>query len=252
MASLFLLSLTYCPIINAQLVNIESQRIQKDSLRFVLIADLTYNSQKNNDESLTFFSIAATTQLKSKSLKKLYLLLVSSDYAIANGQKLSNSGLFHFRYNHRINKYLKLEAFTQMQYNQIQDLKSRTLIGAGPRLKILGEKSAKLYFGSLYMFEYEKTLDNSITKFDFHRISSYFSVSLDLPKKVGELVSVTYYQPRLDLFTDFRISNQSSLNLNLTSKIVFSNNVNLMYDAVPPNGVTRFNINYCSGIKFIF
>lgn len=249
---IFFLLTTYSTVSSAQLLNVESQRIQKDSVRFVLIADVTYNSQKNNNESLSVFNTAITTQFKSKSMKDLYIFLGSYDYAVANGENISNAGFFHFRYNHRTTKSLKLEAFIQTQYNEVLDLKTRTLLGIGSRFKIFGKEAIEIYFGSLYMYEYEKTADSAITEYSFNRLSSYLSLAIKLPKKVGELVSVTYYQPRLDLFANYRISSQTGLNFNLTSKIIFSNSFNVMFDSNPPSGINSINLNYTNGIKFVF
>ena len=101
------------------------------------------------------------------------------------------------------------------------------------------------------MYEYEKTSEINISQFVFHRMSSYLSMSLKLPNKLGELVSVSYYQPRLDMFNDYRISNQTSLSFNLTSKILFSNTLNLVYDSEPPVDINRLNLNFTNGIKIV-
>ncbi len=247
----FVVIMIYSKTLSAQLVNVESQRIQRDSIRFVLIADLSYSTQKNNDETFSFFNAVATAQYKSKSLKSLYLFIANADYAIANVKELSNSALFHFRYNYKVTESVKLEFFSQLQYNEVLDLRLRSLWGVGPRFKVSSSEDIKFYSGVLYMYEYEKTSEINISQFVFHRMSSYLSMSLKLPNKLGELVSVSYYQPRLDMFNDYRISNQTSLSFNLTSKILFSNTLNLVYDSEPPVDINRLNLNFTNGIKII-
>jgi hypothetical protein len=53
----------------AQLVNIESQRVQSDSVRTITVLDLLYNYQNNNNEELSLINFSATHQYKTKDLK---------------------------------------------------------------------------------------------------------------------------------------------------------------------------------------
>ena len=78
----------------SQLVNVESQRIQSDSIRFVLNADLSYTNQKNNDEKLSIFTSSIASQIKSKSLKDIFLVLFNVDYSEANNASASIFSLF--------------------------------------------------------------------------------------------------------------------------------------------------------------
>ena len=57
----------------AQLVNIESKRMQTDSTRFILNGNVSFNSS-NNDGVYIFQALSnITTQFKSKNLKKIYI-----------------------------------------------------------------------------------------------------------------------------------------------------------------------------------
>jgi hypothetical protein len=82
-------------------------------------------------------NFSGTHQYKTKNLKNYFLLLGNIDYSLANGEELSNSGLIHFRYNRKLNKKIRLEAFTQYQYNKILGIESRKLNGIGTRYKII-------------------------------------------------------------------------------------------------------------------
>lgn len=160
-----------------QLVNIENQRIQSDSIRTITIIDLQYSYQNNNNEELSLVNFSGTHQYKTKNLKNYFLLLGNIDYSLANGEELSNSGLIHFRYNRKLNKKIRLEAFTQYQYNKILGIESRNLIGIGPRYKINKSENNVLYIGSLLMQEFEKASDNTKTM-SYQRLSNYFSLSI--------------------------------------------------------------------------
>jgi len=238
----------------SQLVNVESQRIQSDSIRFVLNADLSYTNQKNNNEKLSLFTTSITSQIKTKSLKDIFLALFNIDYSEANNQQLSNSLMLHLRYNRKITNRLRLEAFYQYQKNQLLGINYRNLLGLGPRIKILNTKKSKLYYGFLYMHEKEMTLDenNTIRYDNFNRVSTYLSVSIKLPKDIGEFDIVSYYQPCLNNFDNYRLNNQGSLIFNISNHIKLTNTISLLYDTSPPIGISKNNLNFTNGLKIIY
>lgn len=236
------------PLSYGQLVNIENQRIQSDSIRTITIVDLQYSYQNNNNEELSLVNFSATHQYKTKNLKNYFLSLGNIDYSLANGEELSNSGLIHFRYNRKLNKKLRIEAFTQYQYNKILGIESRSLIGVGPRYKINKSEKTVFYIGSLLMQEFEKTPDN-LNILSYQRLSNYLSLSIKNKAKTLEFTSVVYYQPNINLWEDYRISSQTSLAFNITSKVQFVNNINYGYDSYAPTNVSKKNIILLNGLK---
>jgi hypothetical protein len=238
----------------SQLVNVESQRIQSDSIRFVLNADLSYTNQKNNNEKLSIFTSSVALQIKTKSLKDIFLALFNIDYSEANNQQLSNSVMIHLRYNRKINNQFRLEAFCQYQKNQLLGINYRNLVGLGPRIKLLKHKKSKLYYGLLYMYEKEMTIDenNSVRTNNLNRASTYLSASIKLPKDIGEFDIVSYYQPCLNNFDNYRLNNQGSLIFNITNHIKFTNTISLFFDASPPIGISKNNLNFTNGLKIIY
>lgn len=241
-------------IIWSQLVNIESQRIQSDSIRFVFNADLSYTSQKNNDEKLSVFTSSIASQFKSRSLKDIFLFLMNIDYSKANNQELSNSLMTHIRYNRKISNSLRLESFYQYQKNLLLGIDYRELVGFGPRVKIFGKNKTKLYYGLLVMSEKEKSIDayGTIIYNNLNRLSNYIATSIKLPKDIGEFDLVTYYQPCLNNFSNYRLNNQTSLIFNITSHIKFTNTISILYDAVPPIGISKSNLSFTNGIKISY
>ena len=232
-----------------QIVNVESKRIQSDSDRFVMNGDFNYKVLKNNNLRFRTYSGAVTTQFKSRSLKDTYLILASQDLTRLNEEIISKNWLVHTRYTRTISELFKLEVFTQAQQNRVLGIEIRQLNGLGPRIKVFGTKRLTTYSGTLYMLEYQKFFgaDEQLTV--KHRISTYLSVQASFPNGVGELTSVTYYQPRLSDFSDRRISNQTSLTFNITSKIAFINSLNLIFDSRPAKNISTFNFMVDNGIR---
>lgn len=251
---LIILALCYYTSAYSQLVNIESQRIQTDSIRFVINGDLSYSSQKNNNEKFSVFGASFTTQFKTKSLKDIFLFLASADYSKVNDYDLSNSLLIHYRYNRKLSNFVRLEAFLQYQNNKLIGIDYRELMGIGPRIKITRKTNLKLYYGLLYMYENEKTItENSIICYSTsNRMSTYLSGSIKIAKAIGEFNTVTYYQPCINDFNKYRLNNQSSLLFNLTPHVKFTNTLTILYDEYPPIGISKSNMSFTNGIKISY
>ncbi len=232
----------------AQLVNIETQRVQSDSIRRITAIDLLYNYQNNNNEELSLINFSVTHQYKTKNLKNYFLFIGNIDYSLANGEELSNSGLIHLRYNRKLNKKFRLEAFIQCQYNKILGIESRNLIGIGPRYKINKSTKTVFYVGSILMQEFERTTEN-IKIISYQRLSNYLSLSIKNSAKTLELTSLIYFQPNINHWADYRLSSQTAIGFNINSKLQFINSLNYGFDSYPPTNISKKNIIVSNGLK---
>lgn len=237
----------------AQLVNVESQRIQSDSIRSAGNANLNFSYQENNNKPLIQFRTSIVYQRKTKSLKDIFLVLGSYNYSKTRDQKLSNAAFGHIRYNRTLYPLLKYELYTQIQFNQLLNLRSRYIAGTGLRFKFTNKSLFKSYLGVAAFYEYEESieLDTRVFRNDF-RMSNYLVLSLRLPKDKGELTSTTYYQPLFDRFDDFRISNQTTLVLNFSKKLAFTTSFSYFFDTFPPNGIAQETISIENGLRLTF
>ena len=233
----------------SQLVNIESRRMQTDSIRFAGNANLTFNYQKVNDVSLNVFKSSLSTQMKSKNLKHILLVLGNYDLASSNKSTINNAGFGHIRYNYKYSKWLRWEVYTQLQFNELLSLKYRYLAGTGPRIKLNRGEILKTYLGVSAFYEYEQIQDIQQTVNEDIRMSNYFVISLKLPKNKGEFTSTTYFQPLFRQFEDYRLTNQSLLQLNLTKHISFTTSVNYFFDFNPPAGVKQETFSINNGLR---
>lgn len=238
--------------LQAQIINVESQRLQNDSIKLAGNAAASFSYQQNNKATLLQLNTSATIQVRSKSLKDVFLLFGAYEISKSNTSTLSNAGFVHFRYTQKFNKYFRLEAFVQYQSNPVLLFKTRFLAGTGPRIKILNKPKIKSSLGLLYMFEYEETLETIRNIHRDHRISSYFTFTWSLPDKIGELSTITYFQPRIDYFNDFRLTNQTSISFALGKHISLVIGMRYLYDAYPPDGVIRNSFASNMGIKASF
>lgn len=228
----------------AQIVNIEGERYTTDTTGWKGSYNLGFTF---GQQAVKYFAFGNTAHIQYKSKRSLYLILGSVDLLKSQNEEFVNSGFFHLRYNYKIKDWLRWEAFTQIQYNKLNGIRLRYLLGTGPRFKVVQVEKFKTYIGTLYMFEYEVNSDKTQKLFQ-GRFSGYLSFSLR-PVKSVEIVSTTYYQPRFDVIKDYRISTDNSLNFKFYKMLSFGVNFRLNYDSRPPEGAAT-NLTYQLENKF--
>ncbi len=218
------LVLLFCSLyacMNAQLVNIESKRMQKDSVRFALKSDVLFDYTDTNGEYIFEVGTNVTTQYKSRDLNKIFFFIGNYDLIRSKEQDFQNSWFFHLRYNQRLSDLFRLEAFVQNQNNTLLTITSRNLIGAGVRLKVVSTEATKLYLGNAYMYEIEKS-DATDQRFFNHRNSTYLSLSYAFQKIKLDLTGTVYFQPLYDEIANHRILNQIKAELPITKIVSLS------------------------------
>ena len=137
---------------HAQIVNTEKARMQSDTTGWMGNAGASLSLVKNTQQ---VFTADANAHLQYKSKKSLYLILASYGFLKGGNNKLIDNTFIHLRYNYKLNKTIRWEVFTQLQNNVVTKIKSRYLLGTGPRFKILSTKIIRLYAASLIMYEHE-------------------------------------------------------------------------------------------------
>lgn len=242
----FLLLISIFLVINveAQIVNIESNRFTTDTTGWKGNYGLGFTFGK---QAVKYFAFSNTGHIQYKSDKSLYLILGSVDLIKSKNDELINTGFFHFRYNYKIKPWIRWEAFTQIQYNKLNGIRLRYLLGTGPRFKAVQLEKFKTYIGTLYMLEYEVNSDKT-QKLVQGRFSGYISFSLR-PIENVEIVSTTYYQPRIDAIKDYRIASDNALFFKFHKLLSFGINFKLNFDSRPPEGAVT-NLTYQLENKF--
>ena len=238
--------------LQAQVVNIESQRMHTDSVRRSGEFNFDYSHTNINDKSLTVFNGVLSLQQKSKNLKNIWLILGSADISKAKNEDFEDASFLHLRFNHKLTKHLRWEIFTQLQSNLPIGVRLRYLAGTGPRFKLISSTNFNLYFGSLYMYELEKTTDSIKSVRHFNRNSSYCSFSFAFPKIHAELVSTTYYQPNFANINDYRIFTENRLEFAITKKLKALTSFNYFYDSRPPSGINNYTTSFDQGFGWRF
>lgn len=231
----------------AQVINIESKRFLNDSNGWVGRADVNFSVIQNTQQ---FLSLGNNIHVQYQHNRSRFLFLNDISFIKAGSDDVVNSGFQHLRYNYKLNSILTAEAFTQVQYNKILRLNLRYLAGAGPRVKLIKKPNFKMYTACLYMYEYEEITGDSTINRD-NRLSAYISFTVMLGKIV-ELTSTTFYQPNLANTSDYRIANDSALEINIGKHLNYRTGFNLLYDTKQPYGVPNLVYQVKNGLSYKF
>jgi len=233
---------------NAQVLNVESLRIRSDTTGW--FGDVGLSAAYINSEN-TVVQAQGKAQVQLKQKRDLFLFLANYNILKGDGAALVDDYMFHLRYNVKINKWIRWEAFGQFQSNEIVNIERRILIGTGPRFKLADNKSIRIYLGTLAMREFEQESGTERIYHDDYRVSSYLSFNVKLAETV-EFVSTTYYQPKITGFEDYRILNQSTLHIAAGKHFVFNCNYQYIFDARPAVGIINHTSNASTGLAYRF
>lgn len=231
----------------AQVINIENKRFLNDTNGWVGNVDFNFNVFNNTQQVLQFSNAIRVQYQKNRSR---FILLNDLNFIKAGNTDFANAGYQHFRYNYKVSKWLTMEAFTQTQYNPVLKLDFRYLLGAGPRLKLLKKENARIYIAALYMYEYDDIIDDVVNLYE-HRLSSYLTCTFSLFKTV-ELTSTTFYQPNIENTADYRIANDSGLEIQINKHLNFKSTFNMLYDTKQPTGIPDLVYSFRNGLSIKF
>ncbi len=233
---------------NAQILNAESLRKVTDTSGWSGSVSLNFALKRNTKDFLT---ISNHIHLQYKMNKHLVLFKNDIAFQKIEGDKFENGGISHLRYNYRFHPRIAWEVFTQGQYNKISLIDFRGLLGTGPRFKLTTSENYKFYLGTLVMYEHEEIADGVTPIQRDVRGSAYLSFSM-YPTETITIVSTTYYQPKFSQFSDYRISSQSSLLIDLFKNFAFKTSYTFTYDIFPAVGIPNSQYNFTTGITYSF
>ena len=243
----FCLSLS-CHFYNAQLINIEEKRLNSDEQGWN--GNIDFNA-KYTQNTRTVWQLSNKVSLQYRKEKSTHLFLNDISLVRSNNSDLINYGYAHYRYTRLIEqeKNIKWESYAQIQYNSVQKIRQRSLVGTGLRFKIINTDSVYLSYGWSMMYEYEETTTPEYSS--LIRNSNYLAFDWKISKS-WEFKTITYFQPSIGDFSDFRLSNESNVSHKLTKYISLVFNVNVLYDSNPPIDVPVNSFHTGVLIRFKF
>ena len=233
----------------SQIVNIEKKRLGQFEEGWFGNVDLGLSLTSN---TRTIWQVANRANVQYNKGRSSIMALGDVKLVMVEQERFLNSGFGHARYNRAFTDRRKivLEAFGQYSYNKPQRIDRRILMGGGTRFNVLTHDSLEMHVGTLIMYEDEAITDTTQVNQDV-RASTYLSLVVK-PSKTVTLNSITYFQPRLEEFGDFRLSNETSLILSITQQLQFSVVWDMVYDTFTPEGVPELNYKLANKLRFSF
>lgn len=233
-------------------INTEKYRNSNDSTGFSTSVDVDFSANTGN---VDFQQFGAGGRLNYNWGESYTFLVFKGALGWTNGKQYSNDALVHLRNVNTLNEVLQLELFTQLDYNKKRLLNVRELIGAGLRYKIFSDEFMKFRLALAYMYEIEKydLQINSIHPANRYanRMSSYITFEIKIQENLG-ITSITYYQPEISMFDDYRVLSDNSLSVALGKVIDLNINFSLRFDSNPPDNIEDLDTATKVGITFNF
>ncbi|WP_147294325.1 DUF481 domain-containing protein [Pontibacter diazotrophicus] len=265
---LFLITFLFCSQANAQILNIERSRVQRDTANyFTGKAGLNFsmfNRNAGEDNPNNYLQLTFDGSLAFISARHSYLLLNYYNYLLVNYDSkaqrntVASTGYSHFRTNFNFRQPLSYELFAQVQTDRARGLELRALAGGGIRYRLLRTNNSTIYVGAGVMHEHEEWEnpgeEANIIISDLLKSTNYVS----LKTKLNEYVStegIVYYQVGYaDVIEKFRnrVSGDITLLVKLTNRLNLRTNFNCVYEDEPIVPITNFVYSISNGVEVKF
>ena len=232
----------------AQIVNVESQRMQKDTTGWFGNFGSGFLFERN---AVKVVAINVSAYVEYQNRKSDYLFYANYSLLEGNGHSLNDNTFYHVRYNYKLSRPLHWEAFTQLQQNDITGIKFRRLVGTGPRFKLVESKKFILHAATAVMYEYEKEETTPVISHNDIRSTSYISLNYK-PSENAEITGAVFYQPLFRNYHDYRVLNEITAKLKLVKHFSFKVVWYYLHDSKPAAGTPKFNYSISNGIQYDF
>ncbi len=234
----------------AQILNIEKSRLEKDSTkRWMGNMEFLFSVQQQQVRVTNF---AAAVNLSYFSAQHQYIALGNLDLVKVRNEQVISNGYGHLRLNLLYKKAFSYELFSQAQYDEVRGMNHRYLAGGGIRWKIQDGEKLTLAFGTGAMYEDEswsfaeqdsttQLLKSSSYLSYHHTITEHFEVNL-----------IGYYQARYDYFDRPRLIGDINFNFKISEHFTFTSKFLVLYDAAPIVPIDKLIYTFENGIQINF
>jgi hypothetical protein len=198
-------------------------------------------------EKITEIDMGLHFQYKAK--KSLWILLGNYNFLKGASEKYVDNRFIHLRYSFKVRRRLNWEVFTQAENNLVTLLRSRFIMGTGPRVKIFSNKFIHLHVAThfTYIRERERNIKDTV-HWDF-RSSSYIAFVIT-PNDRIEFSSTTFFQPLYKKFSNNRVMNQSTLSVKASKHFSLMVRWNFLHDRFPIGTAPETIYGLSTGVNY--
>lgn len=180
------------------------------------------------------------------------MIWASGDYERAASETVSQGVLEHLRVRRFLPHDFAWEGFIQHEYDLLQRIRTRVLIGSGPRYARAVSRFS-VAVGALPMYEFlriddDPTLADSGQQFQEARLSVYVRGDVALDDRVQFDLN-SYWQPRFDDWTDARLSANAGLSVALNRWLTLAVRGSVAWDQTPAVAVETLDYRVSTGLE---
>ncbi|RNI23629.1 DUF481 domain-containing protein [Rufibacter latericius] len=246
----------------AQILNVEKARVEKDSSNYFtgkLGVNLNLFNRAVGKEGATdhFLGLTGNGNIGYVSERNTYLVLASYNYVRLKGETQVETGYVHGRVNFNRKDRLSYETWAQAQYDYNRGLELRTLAGAGIRFAVVQKENIRFNLGTGVMYEYERwhnlEEERYINKY-IPKLSNYASIRLPLNPFL-ELSTIHYYQVGYDRpagMARHRFSGDVSIVMKINNRFQLTTNFSHTYENRPIVPIPNYLYSLTNGIQLSF
>lgn len=244
----FALSLSSLPA-SAQ-VNVEPLRQQVTERRFGARISASTTTYAGNTQGVVF---GGSALLGGRTERNFGYLDVSGNYSRLAGVVSVAKWFAHLRHNFQLGSDLWWEEYGQLESDRFRRVQLRELVGTGPRLRVASRERFELFIGTSYMVEHtelDSTVPGNRGQGTFERWSSYVAATYEPHDRIL-LSSVSYVQPRIDRFSDYKILSVSGADFEITTRLHSRVDVTARYESMTPSDVKHADLEIKSSLEVV-
>jgi hypothetical protein len=232
----------------ASIVNVLTPHIGPPEAGFTGEIAAGVSAVSGNEDNLGFTGGVEMAQV-SEDINHQILFRATGAYAQAYGQTLSQDAFAHARYRWAFHAPWIAFTFAQADHNDFRNLALRAIAGAGLERRLWRAEWTEASVGLSALAEYEQLVVADDTQGLFGRASAFFLLAIAVNEQLT-LGSVSFFQPRLDDFTDWRALEQLSLKIAAGAHLGWESALSYEHDHRPPAGVKTDDLALTSGLTW--
>ncbi len=226
-------------VVQAQ-VNVEPMRARLAAQGHTLNARFALTGRAGNSQG---FEIGGSLLGGLSEGPHLIYLTLSGDYSRQEGTLDVANTFAHSRYNYRFTQGVWGELFAQVETDRFRSLKSRELLGSGPRFRILSSRLTDAYYGTSAMLEVTRRGDEVPGRRQVNALRWNNYLRLEFHQEENVSVSETLYvQPRFDDFSDYWLLSVLGVKLSVNKTLASRFDLEVRREAVVPPGVDPLDV----------
>ncbi len=193
-------------------------------------------------------STSISARVQKDDIDSLIYAIVNYEYGESKGEKNKDRAFLHIRKLIEIDNDNVWEIFGQIQRDDFKDQRFRALLGVGERYRFYND-NGKAYIGIGAFYEKEEIRDEGSD--NYFRGNIYVSFKKRFNENV-KMAFISYYQPRVDKFSDYESISSLEFSVKLTDKLSLLILSKYSYDSKPPKDIKEYDFTQKMGISYEF